>query len=260
MSRFPFMDQQEERDLNEVVRKAAQSKPLPKKFYKLAEAVAEENGFTLKLDGRNARTPARNLLQVPDQKLAEAIAAEWNGQGEVIDPDLMPHTRIVNSALDGVADRRMEVIDDLVRYAGSDLVCYRADSPEKLVEAQSRAWDPVLSWCRNELGAQFTVSDGLMHVAQPQQATDAVSDAVRTIQSPVALAAFHVMTTLSGSVLIPLAHIRGALSADGAWDAAHVDELYQEAIWGVDEEAARRRDIRQRDFKVASTIFSYVSE
>jgi chaperone required for assembly of F1-ATPase len=229
--------------------------PLPKRFYAEA-AVAERDGvFVLGLDGRPARTPARNLIAVPTRSLGEALAAEWQAQGEVIDPATMPITRIVNSALDGVAQNRAAVVDDLVRYAGSDLVCYRAGEPERLVAQQAVAWDPVLAFARDSLGARLILSQGVMHVTQPGHAMAAVRAAVEQVASPFAVAALHVMTTLTGSVLIPLALASGQLSPDEAWDAAHVDERFQESLWGEDEEAMDRRRRRRDDFLAAATVY-----
>ena len=228
---------------------------LPKRFYK--EARVEERGglFSLTLDGRPAKTPGRQALAVPTRGLAEALAEEWAAQGQEIDPSTMPVTRIVNSAIDGVAPRRAEVVDDLVRYAGSDLVYYRAGEPERLARSQEAAWSPILDWARDSHGARFTLAEGVMHVAQPDEAISAIRGAVEQVKSPFALAALHVMTTLSGSVLIALAHAAGRLDLDQAWAAAHVDELFQESVWGEDYEAMERRRRREADFRAASTVY-----
>ena len=151
---------------------------------------------------------------MPSRALAEALAEEWQGQGGEIDPSTMPITRIVNSAIDGVAPRQAEVVDDLVRYAGSDLVYYRAGEPERLAHAQDAAWSPVLDWAKDAHGARFILGEGVMHVAQPEEAIAAIRRAIERIESPFALAALHVMTTLSGSVLIALAHAAQRLDAD----------------------------------------------
>jgi chaperone required for assembly of F1-ATPase len=229
--------------------------PLPKRFYKEA-GVEERNGrYFLILDGRTARTPNRQELAVSSRGLAEALAAEWAAQGAEINPATMPVTRIVNSAIDGVAPRRAEVVDDLVRYAGSDLTYYRAGEPERLARAQDEAWNPVLDWARDTHGARFSLAEGVMHVAQPDEAVAAIRHAVEEIASPFALAALHVMTTLTGSILIALAHASRAIDADEAWAAAHVDEHHQESLWGEDHEAIERRRKREADFRAASEVF-----
>lgn len=228
---------------------------LPRRFYKEAGVEERDGLFFLTLDGRTAKTPGKQTLAVPSRGLAEALAEEWARQGAEIDPSTMPITRIVNSAIDGVAPRQAEVVDDLVRYAGSDLVYYRVSEPGRLVESQDTVWNPILDWARDTHGARFTLAEGVMHVTQPDEALAAVRQAVEEVESPFALAALHVMTTLSGSVLIALAHAARQLDEDQAWAAAHVDELYQESVWGEDYEAMERRRRREADFKAASRVY-----
>lgn len=235
---------------------AAMRPPLPKRFYQEATVAEVDGAFALLLDRKPAHTPARQPLSVPSRALAEALAQEWAGQGSEVDPRAMPLTRLVNSAIDGVAPRREEVRADLVRYARSDLTCYRADGPERLVAAQGAAWDPVLAWAREEVGARFVLSEGVMHVEQPDVAVEAVVARLKTLASPFRLAALHAMTTLTGSVLIALAHAEGRLAAEEAWAAAHVDESFQESVWGADEEAVARRAAREAEFRAASRLFT----
>jgi chaperone required for assembly of F1-ATPase len=233
---------------------------LPKRFYKQAGVEERDGQFLLTLDGRTAKTPSKQPLAVSTRGLAEALAEEWQGQGGEIDPSTMPITRIVNSAIDGVAPRQVEVVDDLVRYAGSDLVYYRASEPERLAQSQDNAWSPVLDWAKDSLGARFILGEGVMHVAQPEESIAAIRKAVEGIKSPFALAALHVMTTLSGSVLIALAHAAQQLDVDQAWAASHVDELFQESVWGQDYEAMERRQRREAEFKAASRVYRLAAQ
>jgi chaperone required for assembly of F1-ATPase len=173
----------------------------------------------------------------------------------------MPLTRLVNSALDGVARDVQSVIDDLVRYAGSDLVCYRAAEPEGLVAAQSDAWDPVLAFARDEFGARLICVEGITFAEQPPRAIVAVHDAVvqSTGERPLAVAALHVMTTLTGSVLLALSVARRELTPEAAWDAAHVDEDFQMRVWGADVEALERRAQRFKEMQVAARLMQFVT-
>lgn len=232
---------------------------LPKRFYKEAGIEGRDGQFHLTLDGRSAKTPGKQALAVPSRALAEAMAQEWAEQGAEIDPATMPITRIVNSAIDGVTPRLAEVVDDLVRYAGSDLIYYRVSEPVRLVQAQDATWNPILDWAKEAHGARFILAGGIMHVTQPNEAITAIRKVIERIDSPFALAALHVMTTLSGSVLIALAQALGPLDADQAWSAAHVDELYQESVWGKDDEAMERRKRREADFRAASEVFRLLS-
>jgi chaperone required for assembly of F1-ATPase len=232
--------------------------PLPKRFYKTAGVAERDGGFALVLDERGARTPAKNPLVLSTRPLAELLAAEWNAQGETIDPASMPATRIANSAIDGVATKIAEVRAEIASYASADLLCYRAREPEALVEAQAAAFDPVLEWARETLGARFVLSEGVMHVAQPQPALKAIEAALNEVDDPFAVAALHVMTTLTGSSLLALAAARGRLSAEDAWRAAHVDEDFQISRWGEDADAATRRAARWREMAAAAKVSNAV--
>lgn len=230
---------------------------LPKRFYKLAEAIETDGLFAIALDGRKARTPARELLAMPSRPLAEAVAAEWAGQGERIDPTTMPLTRLVNVAIDGVAKEIDAVAAEIVRYAGSDLVCYRADTPDRLIARQSAHWDPVLAFARDELGARFLLAEGVMFVEQPAETIEAVRHAVPK-DDPFTLAALSVVTTLTGSALIALALHRRRIALDDAWAAAVVDETWSAELWGEDSEATIRQANRRREFEAAIRLLELV--
>jgi chaperone required for assembly of F1-ATPase len=243
----------EPRDPSRAIR-ADMKQVLPRRFYKDA-GVREENGaFALVLDGRPARTPAKNSLSVADLKTAEALAAEWRAQAEVIDPAGMPLTRLVNSAIDGVASRMADVAEEVSRYAGSDLLCYRAGDPERLVARQAELWDPVLDWARDELGARFVLVEGIMFAEQPLGALAAVRSSVGAVEDPLALAALSTITSLTGSVLLALAVAHGRMTAEEAWAAAHLDEDFQMEVWGGDEEALERRLRRWSEMEAAAMV------
>jgi chaperone required for assembly of F1-ATPase len=250
----------EERNPLKLARKDARP-ALPKRFYKEVGIRAEGNGFAVTLDGRGVKTPAKAGLVLPSEAAAEAIAEEWRAQGEELDPRTMPLTRLVNSVLDGVARDIESVIADIVRYAGSDLVCYRAAEPEGLVAAQSEAWDPVLAFARDELGARFICVEGITFAEQPPRAIAAVREAIvqSTGERPLAVTALHVMTTLTGSVLLALSVARRELSPEAAWDAAHVDEDFQMRVWGSDIEALERRARRFTEMHAAARLLRFVA-
>jgi chaperone required for assembly of F1-ATPase len=228
----------------------------PKRFFQTAAVGEHDGAFVLTLDGRPARTPARNAVAVPTGPLGEALAAEWQAQEAVIDPAAMPLTRLVNSAIDGVAPTMAEVAEDIAKYLGSDLIVYRAGEPDRLVADQASAWDPILAWAYDAFGARFLLSEGVTFVAQPEAAVAALRQRIGEETSPFRLAALHVMTTLTGSALLALAHAAGRLTAEEAWAAAHVDERFQERVWGEDEEALQRRARRQAEFRAASLLYA----
>jgi chaperone required for assembly of F1-ATPase len=226
-----------------------------KRFYRAVSVDAADRGFRVLLDGKPVRTPAQRELALPNKPLAEAVAAEWEAQGERIDPGTMPLTRLVNTALDGVCGREAQVRADIARYAASDLVCYRAEEPAELVRRQAEAWDPIVAWVRAALGANLVVGRGIVPVAQPQTAAEAIERALVGFDA-FGLTAHHVMTTLTGSALLALAHGRGCLPAEEAWAAAHIDEDWQIGQWGEDAEARARRDRRWAEMHAASRLLA----
>ncbi len=232
---------------------------LPKRFYERVDVEDRDGGFALLLDGKPVRTPGKAALSLPTRALAEAIAEEWRTQKERIDPATMKLTKLANSAIDGVAGRGQAVIGDILAYAGSDLLCYRADGPHGLIEAQRAHWDPVLAWAKSTLGAPFVLAEGVVHVAQPRASLDRLRERLDG-RDPFSLAALHVMTALTGSALLALAVALGQMTAEEAWTAAHVDEDWQIARWGEDAEAAARRAARHRDFAAAARALALLKD
>ena len=235
-----------------AARKGANAE-LVRRFYKLASVEARDGGFAVLLDGKPVRTPGRKLLVAPRRDVAEAAAAEWAAQVDTINPATMPVIRLLNSAIDGVVGAEAEVAADIAKFAGSDLICYRADFPERLIALQTAHWDPVLAWAASAHGWRFTKSIGVIHVAQPPETLGGVAGALAKYDA-FALAGLHSMTTMMGSVLLPLAVSQGRLTAAQAWAAAHVDEDFQISQWGDDAEARARRDFRWRDMQAAALL------
>lgn len=234
--------------------------PLPKRFYKDVDVSESEAGWQVLLDGRPLRTPGRAVIVLPTRTAAEMVAREYAAQQEVIDPRLMPATRLVNTAIDGVATDPQAVLEDILRFAGTDLLCYRADAPERLIARQAELWDPVLDWARSELGARFFLSEGIVHVTQPRETISALGMYLRTRATPLRLAALHVMTSLTGSALLAIAVDAGELKVDEAWEVAHVDEDWNIAQWGEDIEAAQRRRIRGEEMRAAAELIAAIGE
>jgi chaperone required for assembly of F1-ATPase len=193
------------------------------------------------------------MLAAPTAALAQAIAAEWEAQRKLVDPAKMPLTRLANTIIDGVSDAPSVVADDAAKYLASDLVVYRAEAPEGLVVRQAQAWDPVLAWARESLGAAFVPAQGgIVFVPQPAHALAAARAAIP--RDPWRLGAFHSITTLTGSALIALAMANGALSVARAWSAAHVDEDWNMEQWGRDELALERRASRFAEMQAAAQV------
>lgn len=226
----------------------------PKRFWKTATAAACEGGYTVLLDTRTVKTPAKAGLIVPTLAMAEAIAAEWDAQEELVDPGTMPVTRGANAAIDKVRVQRNEVVALLAEYGDSDLLCYRAAGPEGLVQMQAEGWDPMLDWAADTLGVRLFVGQGVMHVPQ-------MSDALAKLNSEVnafddfALAAAHDLISLSGSLILALAVTRNATSVENAWMLSRIDEHWQIAQWGEDEEAAATEATKRAAFFDAARFY-----
>jgi chaperone required for assembly of F1-ATPase len=226
--------------------------PQRKRFYTTAGVAAAQGGFAVTLDGKPVRTPSRRPLVAPTAGIAEAIAAEWAAQKDIIDPMTMPLTRLANSVVDAVVDRVEAVANDVTRYFESDLLFYRAGHPDALVEREARHWDPVLFWAADTLKAHFILAEGIVHVRQPDQAIAVARAALPT--DPWSIAALHMVTTVTGSALLALVLMRGVLDEDQVWSAAHVDEDWNSEQWGIDAEVAARRAGRLIDFKAAAGV------
>lgn len=229
----------------------AMKTPLPKRFYKTVEVSETPNGFAVLLDGKSIKTPARTDLVLPFENTARLIADEFDAQETEIDPAKMPATRLANTALDGVASDPQAVFEDILKFASSDLLLYRADAPAGLVERQAQTWDPVLDWMRDELGANFILAEGIVHIAQPKEAISVFSASLRAHEDTISLACLHTITSLTGSAMLALAVARDFLSPDQVWKAAHVDEDWNIEHWGEDDVAATRRKVREQEFQAA---------
>jgi chaperone required for assembly of F1-ATPase len=228
-----------------------------KRFYDSVAVVAADAGYGIALDGKPVRTPAKTALAVPTRALADAIAAEWRAQGEEIDLAALPLTRLASTALDLVAPRRAEVAADVARYAGTDLVCYRAGHPPALAARQHAAWQPLIDWATLRYDAALDVTIGVVPIAQPVASLRALAAAVAAYP-PLELAALHMATAACGSLVVALVLIEGRLDAEEAFAAAQLDESFEIELWGEDAEATQRRALLKDDIALARRFVDLV--
>lgn len=224
-----------------------------KRFYKHAGTEFVEGGILLQLDGRPLKTPLGRPLIVPSHALANALAAEWEAQGDDIRPDTMPLSQLAVTAKDRMDKDRAEVVASLVAFGTTDLLCYRADNPADLVKRQADVWQPLLDWAADTFGARLMVTAGVLPVEQPMEALSALRDAV-TALGAFELAVLGSITPASGSLILGLALLAGRLDADGVVAAAFVDETYQAELWGEDDEATARRRVLEADIRNAAAF------
>jgi chaperone required for assembly of F1-ATPase len=232
-----------------------------KRFYKDTAVDAGDGGFRVLLDGKPMRTPAKSVLVVPTAPLADAIAAEWGGVPDKaeINAALLPLTRLAATGLDRIPGQRSRVVDDTVKYAASDMLCYRATTPDSLVNLQMETWQPLLDWAADRYGAALAVASGTTFVTQPHKALAAVRNAV-TGHSDLALSALYNLTHIAGSVVIALAVSEGHLPADKAFAAAELDELYQIERWGTDPIVTKRHEGIRRDIDAGARFLALLGD
>jgi chaperone required for assembly of F1-ATPase len=229
-----------------------------KRFYKDVTVTPDGAGFGVQLDGKPLKPPSRAPLVLPSEALAKAIAREWRGQGEELDMTSMPLTRLAFAAVDTVPKQRAAMIEHLLGFGRSDLVCYRAEFPDVLIARQAAAWDPLLAWLAQAHGAKLAVTSGIKHVAQPDDTMEALRRVLASL-TDYELAALQAATSITGSLTIALALLAGKLTAAQAFDAAHVDEHFQAEQWGRDEAAEARRAGLRSELDSAERFLNLIS-
>jgi chaperone required for assembly of F1-ATPase len=232
-----------------------------KRFYKETAVDLGDGGHRILLDGRPMRTPAKAVLVVPTRALAEAIAAEWGAVPDKADINVshLPLTRLAATGLDRVTSQRARVIEDTAKYAGSDMLCYRASEPEPLVKRQQAIWQPLLDWADERYGARLVIVEGLAFVEQPADAVARLGEAVAA-HSDLGLSALYNLTHISGSLIVALAVAEGHLAAADAFAAAQLDELYQVERWGEDPIATKRHEGIRHDIEAGARFLALLEE
>lgn len=225
-----------------------------KRFWKEASIVEAGDGFTVHLDGRKLRTPVKSELIVPTRKMAAAIAAEWDAQGEKVDPLSMPVTRSANAAIDKVAPMHAEVSELVAAYGGTDLLCYRADTPIELVQRQKAAWDPLLDWAADALEARLKTGVGIVHVEQDAVVLASLAKRVAEMDA-FHLAAFHDLVGMSGSLIIGFATTHKLLPVADLWQCSRIDEDWQIEQWGEDDEEITTSTGKKAGFEHAARFY-----
>lgn len=217
-----------------------------RKFYTDVGVAGSAEGFTVTLDGKAIKTPVKNPLFMPTDALAQIVAEEWRAQDENIVPSSMPMTTLVNTAVDRVTPRRVEIIKEMVAYGHTDLVCYRADEPDELVALQQKTWDPYLAWLNSELGIDLSVATGVLPLTQSNAAIARLSTEISPFND-FALTAFHAFVGGFGSIVLALAAVRKFRSFDDCWQASILDQTFQENLWGTDPEVLDNRERVRRE-------------
>jgi chaperone required for assembly of F1-ATPase len=227
---------------------------LPKRFYKTATVDELDGMFHLLLDGKRAKTPAKNMLALDNQKAAQHLADEWSAQQEFIDPSNMHITRMVNAGIDHVGKVVSEVQSEIAKYATTELLCYRAAQPEKLVDRQNKQWNPLLDWANEAFDARFILSEGVMFVAQPPETLQKMAEQVGKFTNPIALSALYTLVTIGGSLIAALAVAHRYIDAQDAYKLCELEADFTNEIYGIDEEAHFRYERREAEFVAAARL------
>jgi len=225
-----------------------------KRFWSTASFEQVETGFEVHLDGRSVKTPAKRPLLLPTEAMAYQVALEWDAQEDVVDPTAMPWTRSANAAIDKVAIQRSEVVDHLASYAETDLLCYRAEGPESLIDRQSAAWNPILDWVAQKYGARLAVAAGVMPVSQASADMERLAATMRGMTA-FQLTGFYDLVTLTGSFVLALAATESKESTEDLWAHSRIDEIWQSEQWGEDEEATEQAETKKTAFFHAFSFY-----
>lgn len=223
-----------------------------KRFYKSVGIAQEESGFSVRLDDRPVKTPAKNMLLLPNRPLADAVAAEWDEQPDDVDAHSMRLTRLANSAIDRVIEHRLAVIAEVAGFADTDLVCYRAAEPVSLAKRQEEGWAPLVSWAAERHGIDLAITTSLLPVAQSDSLAKAVQTAIAAFDE-FSLAGLHLVTSACGSIVLGLAVADNRIDGPAAWELSLIDETFQIEEWGEEPEATKRRAGLLEDITAADT-------
>jgi chaperone required for assembly of F1-ATPase len=215
---------------------------------------AGSDGWQVLLDGKPALTPAGHPVLLPAKPLAEAIAAEWEGQGSEIRSEIMPFTRLANTAIDRVAPDRRAAIDEVLKYAGSDLLCFRASAPDVLVERQNAAWDPLLDWAAEQYGIELQTVCGIAPMRQSADELGALESFIIQLDD-FALTGLVAAAASLGSAILALALYERRIGPEEAFSSSELDAVYQAEIWGKDPLAAARNSRKQKEVFEISEFF-----
>jgi chaperone required for assembly of F1-ATPase len=230
----------------------------PRRFYKSTTTIQADGGFAVSLDGRIPKTPARASLILPNLAVAQLVAAEWEAQGEAVIPASMPLTRLVNVAIDRAQETRAAMIDEVVKYAGTDLVCYRAPSPKSLVTAQASAWDPLMAWAQATHNVELLTTFDAMAVPQPNASLEALRKAIEPYDN-WHLTALAFANGLAGSAIVALALVGRFIDGETAFKAIRVEENWQAARWGADPDEEHVANARRLDLVAVGMLVEALS-
>ena len=228
---------------------------IKKVFWKSVNVQKDGFDYVIYLDNHLLKTPKKSLIKLPNQKLADLVAKEWIEQINEIDYNIMPVNRLANAAIDKVGNNVGEVITLLGEYAGTDLLCYRVEEPNELIDQQILYWDPYIKWAEEKFGIKLNVTNGIVPIEQPVETMHLLISKMKNM-STFKLTVFHELVTISGSYILGLAAVEKAMPSENIWNAAILDENWQSSAWGEDQEQKKNLELKKVDFFKAIEVLS----
>jgi chaperone required for assembly of F1-ATPase len=226
-----------------------------KRFWDVVSVEWTDQGHRILLDGKPMRLPSGAALVARPARLAHAIAVEWQaaggGKGGEMSFKDTPLTRLAGTALERIAPDPAPTVDAIARYGETDLLCYRAETPRKLVQRQHQQWQPWLDWVALTYDAPLRVATGVGYLKQHHDSIAALRRAVEVLDTD-ALAALGIAVPALGSLVLGLALAAGEMDAETAYTVGALDELFQAEQWGDDYEAVDRRTGMLADIALAA--------
>ena len=231
------------------------SKNKKSRFFHQAKVVQIEGGYTVYLDDKPVKTPRGHLQLLPSKSLADAIANEWRSQSLNIDPNTMPLCGFANSAIDRMKESRQRIINDILKYAMTDLLFYRSSGPDELVTRQNEQWQPLINWAEEKYGVKFRVTVGVLPIKQSDQMIEILRKKIQELDDMYLIALSSIIIT-TGSMIISLALAEGKIDVHQAFDLASLEEIFQNERWGTVQESEIRQKNLKKDVSSAALFLS----
>ena len=216
-----------------------------KRFYKLVSSKKTNDGHVIQLDGKSIKTPLGQDMCAATKSLADAIILEWAGQEEKVKPETMPLTQILTTSLDKIRDREA-ITESCMRYLDTDLVCYWTKEPEELAKLQKENWGSWVKWFDSHFEVPLYTTKNIDAIKQDEEAHKRVWNYIESLDDSY-FTILHIMTSLSGSLVLALAFSEGDISPQELFEASYLEELYRGKLYNEDLHGAAPNEEAERE-------------
>ena len=226
-----------------------------KKFWKIVQVKKKlKNSFEILLDKRILKTPMQKDLIFSNYKIAKETALEWDIDEKEINTENMVFYGLISTAIDKISNDKVSYIENVLGFINTDLICYRADGPNELVDLQNNSWNPIISFIKKYIDVELKFFIGVMPSKQSLDIFNRLKTLINSF-SDIEISALHRMTNLTGSIFISICILKGDVLKNEAFELSFLDELYQAKNWGIEEESLDKRD---KIAKELNRIISFV--